>query len=195
MKDKIGVITGRFQGLHLGHMEYLLAGAARCEHLIVGITNYAPWEEKPEELQHLSRMTRRSNPFTFYERMVMLRDSLVEAGLPRATFDIVPFPIEYPEHIQNFAPPEATYYMTIYDQWGEHKRQVLAKLGLKTEIMWIRDDSQRLTSGTKVRQLMAQGKPWTHLVPPAARRYMEEHGLEERLQEDTVCSDDGIAPQ
>ena len=91
MKDKIGVITGRFQGLHLGHMEYLLAGAARCEHLIVGITNYAPWEEKPEELQHLSRMTRRSNPFTFYERMVMLRDSLVEAGLPRATFDIVPF--------------------------------------------------------------------------------------------------------
>ncbi len=32
--DKIGVIHGRFQMLHIGHMEYLLAGKERCNYLL-----------------------------------------------------------------------------------------------------------------------------------------------------------------
>lgn len=180
-KEKLGVIHGRFQGLHLGHMEYLLAGAARCEHLVVGLTNFDPALEPPDALRGLNRVQQSSNPFTFYERLVMIRDSLIEAGVKREDFDIVPFPVEHPDHIKNFAPPEATYFMTIYDQWGEHKRQALLALGLKVEVMWVRDDSQRLTSGTEVRSLIAQGKPWEHLVPPAAYRYITNHGLEDRL--------------
>lgn len=39
MKDKLGVIHGRFQLLHNDHMKYLLAGKERCEHLIIGICN------------------------------------------------------------------------------------------------------------------------------------------------------------
>jgi hypothetical protein len=44
----IAVVHGRFQPLHLGHMEYLLAGAERCRTLIVGITNPDPWHVKLE---------------------------------------------------------------------------------------------------------------------------------------------------
>ena len=186
MKDALGVVMGRFQGLHMGHMEYLLAGAERCGHLIVGVTNFEPWEELPASLKDLDRVRPSSNPFTYYERMAMIRDSLVEAGLPRERFDVVPFPIEQPEHIFNFAPPEAAYYVTIYDQWGEHKRQVLEDLGLRTQVLWVRTDAQRLTSGTEVRRLIAEGKPWEHLVPPAARRYLTEHGLVERLRRPTA---------
>ncbi|MCI8478621.1 MAG: nicotinate-nucleotide adenylyltransferase [Oscillospiraceae bacterium] len=182
LKDPLGVIHGRFQGLHLGHMEYLLAGVARCDHLLVGITNYDPVLAQPTELEGLHRAKADANPFTFYERMVMIRDSLTEAGLDRSAFDIVPFPVEFPEHIRNFAPPEAVYYMTIYDQWGEHKRQVLTELGLRVEVMWTRDDSQRLTSGTEVRRLITQGEPWEHLVPPAVRRYVTQNGLTARLR-------------
>lgn len=180
--DALGVIHGRFQGLHLGHMEYLLAGAARCAHLLVGLTNFDPALTPPDELQGLNRVRSGSNPFTFYERMVMIRDSLTEAGLDRDRFDVVPFPIEFPEHIRNFAPPEAVYYMTIYDQWGMRKKQTLKQLGLRVEVMWERDDSQRITSGTEVRALIAQGRPWQHLVPPAARRFIQQQGLEQRLQ-------------
>ena len=39
MLDPIGVIHGRFQMLHHGHMEYLLAGKKRCQRLIIGISN------------------------------------------------------------------------------------------------------------------------------------------------------------
>lgn len=183
MSDKLGVIHGRFQGLHLGHMEYLLAGASRCEHLIIGLTNYDPALEKPATIQELNRVRSRSNPFTFYERMAMLRDSLIEAGLTQNRFDVVPFPIEFPAHIRNFTPPEAVYYMTIYDAWGRQKKQILEDLGLTVEVMWVRDDSQRLTSGTEVRDLIAMGQPWQHLVPPAARRLIEENCLDQRLRD------------
>ena len=34
-----GVIHGRFQVLHLKHMEYLLAAKMRCQTLYIGITH------------------------------------------------------------------------------------------------------------------------------------------------------------
>ena len=33
--------------------------------------------------------------------------------------------------------------MTIYDGWGRYKHEVLRKLGLRVEVLWVRDDSQR----------------------------------------------------
>lgn len=182
MNDKIGAVMGRFQGLHLGHMEYLLAGAERCEHLLVGVTHFDPWEHAPDDLQGLERMRGSSNPFTYYERMAMLRDSLLEAGLSRDRFDVVPFPIERPERICQFIPAEAVCYVTIYDQWGEHKRQVLSEQGFDTRVLWVRDDSQRITSGTEVRRLISEGQPWEHLVPPAAARYLVRYHLTDRLR-------------
>ena len=178
--EELGVIHGRFQGLHLGHMEYLLAGAARCRHLLVGVTNFDA-SLAPAELSNFHR-DQQDNPFTFYERLVMLRDSLVEAGIDRSRFDVIPFPVEYPEHIANFAPPEAVYYMTIYDDWGRHKYETLRGLGLQVEILWVRDDSQRLTSGTQVRRRIAQGENWKQLVPPAVYRYITSQGLDARLR-------------
>lgn len=187
--DELGVIHGRFQGLHLGHMEYLLAGAARCRHLLVGITNFEP-DQAPEALTaaHRGRM---DNPFTYYERMAMVRDSLMDAGLERGRFDIIPFPIEAPERIANFAPPEGVYYMTIYDGWGRYKHEVLRKLGLRVEVLWVRDDSQRLTSGTEIRARIARGEPWRTLVPPAVYRYITGHGLDRRLREAAAGTEEG----
>ncbi|HEV8713189.1 MAG TPA: adenylyltransferase/cytidyltransferase family protein [Candidatus Binatia bacterium] len=36
------MIHGRFQPFHCGHLQYALAALARCDHLIVGITNPDP---------------------------------------------------------------------------------------------------------------------------------------------------------
>jgi len=37
------MVHGRFQPLHCGHLQYVLVAFARCEHLIVGIANLAPF--------------------------------------------------------------------------------------------------------------------------------------------------------
>ena len=39
MAEKTGVIHGRFQCLHLKHMEYLMAAKNQCKRLIIGISN------------------------------------------------------------------------------------------------------------------------------------------------------------
>ncbi len=179
---KIGAVQGRFQGLHYGHMEFLLQAKKRCEFLIVGITNYDLTADFLREDASLARFHRQANPFTYFERMVMIRDSLVEAGVDLGQFVVVPFPIESPEKIANFVPEDVTFFQTIYDSWGTYKVQLLRDLGYQVEVMWTRTDAQRFSSGTQVRQWMVEGKDWKSLVPPAVARYVEQHGLTERIQ-------------
>ena len=42
MRHRYGMVHGRFQPFHVGHLEYALTALHRCEHLIVGITNPDP---------------------------------------------------------------------------------------------------------------------------------------------------------
>ena len=43
-----GMIHGRFQPFHLGHLEYLKGAAERSDEVFVGITNPDPAHVKPE---------------------------------------------------------------------------------------------------------------------------------------------------
>lgn len=181
MKYQLGVIHGRFQGLHLGHMEYLLEGKKRCEHLFIGITNYDLNEKKEIDSYNPTRTKKSSNPFTYFERYMMLKLGLLEYGVKQEEFDIVPFPIESPKRIINFVPKDATFFVTIYDKWGEHKEEILSGQGLKTEIMWIRDNNSRITSGTEIRQLIANGGEWENLVPKSVYNYITKNGLDKRI--------------
>ena len=175
--DKIGVIHGRFQGLHHGHMEYLLAGKSRCEHLIVGITNFDPYEQKPFNEANSTRTNEISNPFSYYHRYMMIRESLLEAGVALSQFDIVPFPIEFPERISNYVPINAKFYVTIYDQWGKKKLNILQSLGVETEVLWERTNDERFTSGTEVRDAIRNDLEWKHLVPNAVYQYIMNNNL------------------
>ncbi|MDO5531999.1 adenylyltransferase/cytidyltransferase family protein [Sutterella sp.] len=185
-KPRIGVIHGRFQGLHNGHMEYLLEGKKRCECLVIGITNYLR-TFKDERISSIDshRLNSADNPFTYFERAEMIREALLEAGVPLPEFRIVPFPIEEPEKIFNFAPRDAVYYMTIYDQWGREKLDRLRSLGLNVDVMWTRDPSQKPISGSLVRDSIIHNRPWRHMVPPSVHRYITENGLDKRITEQT----------
>ena len=46
--NRRGMIHGRFQPLHNGHLAYLEAAAERCDHLFVGITNPDRRAVRPE---------------------------------------------------------------------------------------------------------------------------------------------------
>jgi hypothetical protein len=52
-----------------------------------------------------ARGTRLANPCTYYERHVMVEEALVESGVPRADFRLVPFPHSFPERLQHYVPP------------------------------------------------------------------------------------------
>ncbi|GAA2284275.1 nicotinamide-nucleotide adenylyltransferase [Nonomuraea roseoviolacea subsp. roseoviolacea] len=176
----VGVIHGRFQPLHLGHLEYLLAGAERCDVLVVGITNPDP-EQTAFEATDPERGSPEANPCTFYDRYLMVEGALREAGVAAERLRIVPFPHGFPERLRHYAPVEATYYLTVYDEWGETKVARFGALGLRTEVMWRRADKP--ISGSRVRRAIADGGDWRSLVPPAVAAVIEERRLDERIRE------------
>ena len=180
-KAKVGVIHGRFQGLHHGHMEYLLEGKKRCEFLYIGITNPDPGLTREHETD-LKRSKIEENPFTYYERLAMIKDAMFEAGIDAKEFEVVPFPINVPELIQYYVPLDSLFLVTIYDEWGKHKLETIQSLGAKTDLMWTRTLDERFTTGKDVRKLIAAGEQWEHLLPVSVTNYIKSHGLDLRIK-------------
>ena len=178
---KTGFIHGRFQVLHNDHLTYLLAGKKECERLVVGITNPDPSLTKQDDAD-VSRSDQTANPLTYYERFLMVQAALVEAGLDLEEFIIVPFPVNFPELYRYYIPPEATFFLTIYDEWGEKKLSMFESFGLKTKILWRRPLAEKGLTSSDVRQKIVEGKPWQHMVPPSVGRLIAEWNLSERLQ-------------
>lgn len=177
---RTAVVHGRFQPLHLGHMEYLLAGVGRCRTLIVGITNPDPWQVKTEPTDP-GRGQAQANPCTYYERYLMVETALLAAGLTPDRLQIVPFPHSFPERLRYYVPPEAVHLLTIYDDWGEAKLSRLRSLGFTVEVMWRRE--HKPISGAMVRDRILRNSGWEELVPPAVAAVIKQHGIDARIRD------------
>ncbi len=178
---ELGVIHGRFQVLHHDHLKYLLAGKSRCRHLVVGITNPDPSLTR-DDAADPHRSAPLANPLTYYERYVMVRAALMEAGVDPGDFSIVPFPINLPELYQHYLPLDAVFYLTIYDEWGRRKLDQFQRLGLKTEVLWIKTPETKGLSASDIRERMASGIPWEGLVPASVAALMKQWGIPERIR-------------
>jgi cytidyltransferase-like protein len=180
-----GMVLGRFQPLHFGHMEYLEAARKRSSHLVIGITN-----PDKDALIHDSADPKRShpgnNPFSYFDRQQMISASLAESGWNYEDFSIVPASINKPQDMKSYLPPPVctTVYITVYDRWGDRKAELIGNLGYAVDILWRRDPKDRLTRGTDVREMIRSGNgAWRELVPRAVSRYLDESGWTRTLSD------------
>jgi nicotinamide-nucleotide adenylyltransferase len=176
-----GVIHGRFQVLHNNHLEYLLSGMALCRHLVVGITNPDPVLTRDESVDP-KRSSPDANPLTYFERYVMVRAVLEEAGIEASRFSVVPFPINRPELYKYYVPLDALFFLSIYDDWGRRKLEYLQSLGLATHVLRQVSPDRKGLSATDIRSRMARNHPWEELVPPAVARLMKKWDIPGRLR-------------
>lgn len=175
-----GVVHGRFQVLHNDHMRYLLAGKERCRHLVVGITNPDPSLTGEDDADpHRSRPEH--NPLTYFERYVLVRHALREAGVPEQDFSVVPLPINRPDLLPYYVPRRSIFYLTVYDDWGRRKKDILTSLGLSVEILWERPADRKGLTASEVRRRMAAGEDWQAMVPPAVADLLVEWDIPARL--------------
>ena len=161
----LGMVHGRFQPFHLGHLEYLRAAAARSRRLVVGVTNPDLARLVPEKADP-HRSLPESNPFTYAERAEMVRAVLSEEGLGDAL--VVPFPISDPALWPDRVPSGAVHFLRVFDRWGEEKAARLRASGHRVVILEAPDG--KTVTGTQVRRLLRAGGPWEPLVPPAVSR-------------------------
>jgi cytidyltransferase-like protein len=177
-KRRYGVVLGRFQPLHVGHMEYLEAAKRKCDRLVVGVTN-----PDTSLLTHHdadpNRSKQESNPFPYFLRYEMIDASLRDEGWHPDTFAIVPADITDISKVGAFLPDpsQSIVFITIYDAWGDEKAKRLSEISFTVEILWRREMSERVTSGSEIRRRMRQGESWRHLVPAGVAQALDRVGL------------------
>ncbi|MEV4754225.1 adenylyltransferase/cytidyltransferase family protein [Micromonospora sp. NPDC049559] len=177
-RRRYGIVLGRFQPPHLGHVEYLRAARRRCERLVVGVTNpdlYA----LADAAEDPARSAGRNNPFTYHQRALMLEAACADDGWSRDDYLIVPAPINQLDRLGQYLPPpdQATFFVTIYDAWGEAKGRHLEALGYPVETLWRRTMAERLTTGTEIRAGLRAGTlDWKRYVSPGVAALLEGYG-------------------
>ncbi|MEO9179550.1 MAG: adenylyltransferase/cytidyltransferase family protein [Candidatus Saccharimonadales bacterium] len=196
---KTGIIHGRFQVFHNGHLEYALQAKAACDYLIVGITNPDIYLTKNDDT-HPARSKAENNPFTYYERLLMIREALMKVGLKRTEFEIVPFPINFPELLSNYIPSEAIHFTRVYENWNRKKIQLLEHQGY--EVVVLHEDIPEnkthtmelpigglgkpgivlIEEGRNVRRRMLEDNRWEQYVPEGTATVIKQLGLIERLR-------------
>lgn len=162
-----GVLVGRFQPLHLGHIEafsYALS-RARMLWLCIGSSNRQPDA---------------GNPFTAAEREEMIARSLPQrmAGRIR-TYRVPDFGDHrlWADHIDRTVPP----YRIIFTNDGATAAAYGRRAAQAVPIPYVRRGA---LSGTNVRGLIRAGRTreWAALVPPGTRSVLESVGAAARLR-------------
>jgi len=159
-----------------------MAGKEICKHLVVGITNPDPSLTRDSDANP-HRSTSVANPLTYFERYLMLQAALLEQGLRFSEFSIVPLPINVPELIKYYVPLDATFFLTIYDEWGQQKKKYFQALELKIHILWEVPLEKKGISSSDIREAMIKNGKWEQFLPPSVVKLMNEWNIAERLKE------------
>jgi len=177
------MIHGRFQPFHLGHLEYLRGAAERSDEVFVGITNPDPTRVRPEASDPLRHLPE-SNPWSYVERLLMVKAAAGDVGLAPGRVHVIPFPVNEPELWPAYVPEGVTQFIRLFSDWGGTKLERLQEAGF--EVVVLDHGAEKEVSGADVRAALRDGGDWEALVPPGVARVLAETGSPARLR-DTVA--------
>jgi nicotinamide-nucleotide adenylyltransferase len=163
-----GIIIGRFQPPHLGHLELCKKILREVDELVVGIGS----------AQESHTLT---NPFTAGERILMLTRAFAEEGVNLSKVHLVPIPdvnnnAIWVTHVVSLSPPFHVIYSgnplvrRLFKEAGFDTRNPPM---IKRKEYW----------GTEIRDRMLKGKDWQELVPKAVVEVVREIRGIERLRD------------
>ena len=171
------MIHGRFQPFHNGHLEYLQGAAERSDEVFVGITNPDPARIKPEDSDPLRHLPE-SNPFTYVERLLMVKAAARDAEIDLARLHVIPFPVNEPELWHAYVPDDVVQFIRLFSGWGGTKLERLRDAGY--EVVVPDEGAAKEVSGADVRAALRDGDNWETLVPPGVAHVLKR--LERRVR-------------
>jgi nicotinamide-nucleotide adenylyltransferase len=157
------MIHGRFQPFHRGHLEYMRGAAERCHELWVGITNPDPARVLPEPSDP-ARHLPESNPYSYDERLLMVKAAAAELELDPRRVHVIPFPVNEPDLWNAYVPEGITQYLRLFSAWGGEKQERLVAAGY--EVVILDEGAEKQISGADVREALRAGADWESLVTP-----------------------------
>jgi len=169
-----GLLIGRFQPFHLGHLQCVKHVLTKFPEIVIAIGS--------AQFSHTLH-----NPFTAGERITMVHLALDEAKIDPGKYYLIP--------IRD---------LRIHDLWVSHlvsqtprfevvfsnepvTSRLFKEAGFRVEPIQFYD--RDTYSSTEIRERVVAGKSWEELVPPSVARYIKDIFGDERLRE-LAMSDD-----
>ncbi|MGH1566038.1 MAG: nicotinamide-nucleotide adenylyltransferase [Nitrosopumilus sp.] len=160
-----GLLIGRFQPFHLGHLEALQFALSKVEKLWVGLGS----SNKPAE---------KNNPFSGEERKKMILSSINDSMKERITIYFIPDlddHIRWIEKIDTIVPKFDIIFSN--DELTKH---LYSKRNIQViSIPFVKRD---VLSGTNIRDLIISNQKWNHLVPEGTKFFLTNTNVKERLK-------------
>ncbi|MFX1484499.1 MAG: nicotinamide-nucleotide adenylyltransferase [Promethearchaeota archaeon] len=163
------LFIGRFQPIHKGHIHTIKQILAKGEDIIIVIGS-SQHSHTPD------------NPFTGGERVMLIRQALIEEKLPLDRITVIPLsdinihPL-WVCHLRSFVP--------YFDKAYSHNPLVKSLLeggGIKTDSTKLLERSQY--SASHIRDLIRwDNKEWESLVPECVAEMIKKYKLDERIRE------------
>ena len=113
-----------------------------------------------------------SNPYTYDERLLMVKAAAGDLGLDPAIVHVIPFPVNEPHLWSAYVPEGITQYLRLFSAWGGEKQERLLAAGY--EVVILDHGTEKEISGAEVRDALRSGEDWEALVPPGVARVLRE---------------------
>jgi len=160
-----GLLIGRFQPFHLGHLDAVLFGLSRVENLFVCIGSS-------------NKSNERRNPFSAEERREMIILSIEPSMADRLKIFDIPDVGDHEKwtfEIDKIVPK----YDIIFTN-DEFTKTLFEKREMNVVPVVLKDRGK--FSGTNIRELIADDKNWQDLVPQGTRKVLDNLNAKERLK-------------
>ncbi len=161
-----GILIGRMQPVHNGHMQVIEQILEEVDEVIIGIGSV----QMSHELK---------DPFTAGERIVMMSQALAERDIDPSRYYIIPmqdinFNAVWVAYIKMLTPPFSIVY-----SGNPLVKQLFAEEGYEVRQPPLFDRLH--LSGTEVRRRILNGENWKDLVPNATVDLINEINGEKRI--------------
>ena len=160
-----GLLIGRFQPFHLGHLQALQFALSKVDKLYVGLGS----SNKPVE---------KNNPFTAEQRKEMILSSIDDSMKDKISIYFIPDVdnhIRWIEKIDTIVPKFDIIFSN--DDLTKHlysKRNI--------QVLPIPFLNRESLSGTNIRDLIISDQKWDNLVPTWTRNFLERTGAKDHLK-------------
>ncbi len=159
-----GLIVGRFQPLHKGHLSVIREVLRQCDELIIVIGS--------AEESHTDK-----NPFTAGERYQMILSSLSDGERRRVLIvpirDVNRYSV-WVNHVESYVPPFDEVYSN-----SDLTRSLFKQAGY--EVHKTKAYNPKAYSATEVRRRIVDGERWQNLVPRPVAVFLEGLDARQRL--------------
>lgn len=162
-----GILIGRMQPVHNGHMQVISRILEEVDEIIIGIGS--------AQISHELK-----DPFTAGERVVMMNQALSDMGVDSSRYYIIPmqdinFNAVWVSHVKMLTPPFSIAY-----SGNPLVKQLFSEEGFEVRQPPLYDRLH--LSGSEVRRRILNDENWKELVPDATVELLREINGVERLR-------------